>query len=129
MAWDDLESDVADEFTSLEGRHDPAAGLTLLSRGQSASEAATRRTMREDRRALIWHQHLERGDIPGRCTEAGCHNLLAPTMDRLLERHCSEDCRTGVERKRLAAAQREEQRTRLLRLWDDAGTRLWQRKR
>jgi hypothetical protein len=129
MAWEDLESEVAEEFTSLEGRHDPAAGLTLISRGQSASEAATRRAMCADRRALIWRQLLERGDIPGRCTEEGCHNLLAPTMGRALEHHCSEGCRAGVDRKRLAAAQREEQRARLLRLWDDAGTRLWQRTR
>lgn len=129
MAWENLEEEIAGEFSALEGCYDPAAGLALISRGQSASESALRRTIRLERRAARWKALLECGTIAGRCMEVGCHNLLVPTMGRTLEWHCSTECRDGVERKRRATEASAEQRARLIRLWDEAGKRLYQRRR
>jgi hypothetical protein len=129
MAWTDLEEEIANEFSALEGCYDPAAGLTLISRGQSASETAAQRAIRAERRASRWRHRLQRGDAASRCAEEGCHNLLSPDMARRLERHCSTECLTGVNRRQKAAEARAEQKARLIRLWDEAGTRLYIRRK
>lgn len=124
MAWENLDEDIAAEFSGLEGCFDPAAGLHVISEGRSASELAVLRAQRAGRRAVVWMRHLMSGQVLSRCAGWSCHNLLTPAPRGRYEWHCSPVCRKGSGRRRINA-----QRARLVRLWDQAGARLWQRQR
>lgn len=124
MAWENLDEDIAAEFSGLEGCFDPALGLRVLSFGRSASEFAALQAHRREKRAAAWLRFLMSGKALSRCAGWGCCNLLTPAVRGRYAWHCSQECRRGSGRRRINA-----QRARLVRLWNDAGTRLWKRQR
>lgn len=119
MAWENLDEDIAEEFSDNRrlGRFD--SGFSFIRRkgrpDPCPNAAQTRRekanARRRARRTAVQFSRLQRGERPVSCQACGCYNLLPIIpLGGGHQRFCSERCCKKSKWVRLKRAQRARRR-------------------
>lgn len=104
MAWEDLEQDIAEEFSDVRNAGWASDGFIVRSfyirkRPDRNREAATRRhrssdaTYQRGKRARRRWLRVATGQLSVRCERPGCFSLLQPMKRGAPQRFCSRACK------------------------------------